>query len=85
MLAGPERSLEGAKRKDQPTSTRGGFGPGVCWVRSGSVLLGLFHAIARDVQLEDEAVVDQAVYGGGRGHWVLEYALPLGDRQIAGQ
>ncbi len=46
--------------------------------------LSLLNTIARDVQLEDDAVVHQAVNGRSRRHRVFENAFPFGKRQIAG-
>ena len=51
----------------------------------GSFLLRLFDAIARNIQFQDDAVVDQSVDSGGRGHRVFEDSFPLGKRQVAGQ
>jgi len=61
-----------------PYNINGGAGaPGVGSHVSGSVLLDLLHAVVGDVQLKDDAVVDQAVDGGCRGHRILDDALPL--------
>ena len=46
--------------------------------------LGLLDAVARDVQFENDAVMHQAINGGGGRHWVFEDAFPFGKRQIAG-
>ena len=48
------------------------------------ILLGLLRPVARDVQLDDHAVVYQAVDGGRRHHGVLEDAFPFRECQIAG-
>jgi hypothetical protein len=45
--------------------------------RLGFCFLGLLDSIARDVQLENHAVVHQAVNGRRRRHGVLEDAFPL--------
>lgn len=44
-----------------------------------------FEAVAGHVEFEDDAVVDQAVDGGGRGHSILEDLLPFAERQVACQ
>src|SRR3954451_2872332 len=38
---------------------------------------GLFDSVARDVELEDDAVVDQAVNGCCRGHGIFENSFPF--------
>src|SRR4051794_38015563 len=45
---------------------------------------GLFDSVARDVELEDDAVVDKAVNHCCRGHGMFEDSFPFGERQIAG-
>jgi hypothetical protein len=47
--------------------------------------LGLFQAVAGDVQLQYHAVVDQPVDRGGRRHGVFEDLLPFPERQVARQ
>lgn len=48
------------------------------------LLLGLFDAIALQVQFQDHAVVYKPVDRGSGRHWVLEDRFPLRERQIAG-
>lgn len=45
----------------------------------------LFKAIAGDIQLQDDAMMHEAIDGSRGGHRVLEYLLPLAERQVAGQ
>ena len=45
---------------------------------------GLFDSVARDVEHEDNAVVNQAINGRCRGHRIFEDPFPFGERQIAG-
>jgi hypothetical protein len=45
---------------------------------------GLFDSVARDVEFEDDTVVDQAVNRCCRGHGIFENSFPFGERQIAG-
>ena len=47
-----------------------------------TVLLGHSGAVARDVEFQDDRVVDHPVDGRRRGHWVGEDVLPLGEDQI---
>ncbi len=46
--------------------------------------IGLLDAVARNVRLENDAVVHQAVDGRGGRHRIFEDAFPLGERQVAG-
>ena len=48
-------------------------------------LLGGFDPVAGDVELEDDAVMDQAVDGRGGGHRVFEDLFPLAEGQVAGE
>lgn len=41
-------------------------------------LFSLFHPVAGDVQLNDDAVMHQAVDGRGRGHRVFKDGFPFG-------
>ena len=45
--------------------------------------LGLLDAVARDVQLEDDAVVHEAVNRSRGSHRVFEDTFPLRERQVA--
>ena len=47
-------------------------------------LLGLLDWVARDVELENHAVMNKPVDRGRRGHRVLEDPFPLGKGQVAG-
>lgn len=49
------------------------------------VTLRFLEAVAGDVQFKDDAVVYEAVDGGGRGHGILEDLLPFAERQVARQ
>ena len=40
---------------------------------------GLIGALGAAAELKDDGVVDEAVDGGGRGHGILEDALPLSE------
>ena len=51
--------------------------------RSRLVLLRLLESIARDIELQDDAVVHEPVDHRGRRHGVLEDLLPFRERQIA--
>ncbi len=42
-------------------------------------MLGVLQSVAGHVQLQDHAVVDQAIDGGGRRHGILEDLLPLAE------
>src|ERR1044071_5775737 len=46
-------------------------------------LLGVLHPVARNVQLDDDAVMYQPVDRGRRHHRVFEDRFPFGERQIA--
>ena len=46
--------------------------------------LGLLDSVARDVELENYAVMNKPVDRGRRGHRVLEDPFPLGKGQVAG-
>ena len=48
------------------------------------VSFGLLEAVAGQIQLQDDAVVHEAVYCRRGGHRIFEYLLPLGERQVAG-
>ena len=47
-------------------------------------LLGCIGAVARDVKLQDDGVMDHPVDGRGGGHGIGEDALPLGEDQVGG-
>ena len=47
-------------------------------------LLGCIGAVARDVKLQDDGVMDHPVDGRGGGHGVGEDALPLREDQVGG-
>ena len=47
-------------------------------------LFGLLGPDAWTVELEDDGMVDDAVDGGGGGHWVFEDLVPLAEDQVAG-
>ena len=51
--------------------------------RSRLVLLRLLESIARNVELQDDAVVHEPVDRRGRRHGVFEDFLPFRERQIA--
>ena len=47
-------------------------------------LLGCIGAVAGDVKLQDDGVMDHPVDGRGGGHGVGEDVLPLGEDQVGG-
>src|SRR4051812_12513662 len=47
-------------------------------------LLGLLDSIARDVEFEDHAMMNQAIDRRRRGHRIFEDPLPFRERQVAG-
>ena len=67
---------------------------GLCWLRTTRLLAGLLgftsplcfgQPVTAYVQLQDHAVVNETVDRGRGGHRVLEYLLPLAEREIARQ
>src|ERR1019366_2301105 len=48
------------------------------------ILLGVLHPVARDVQLDDHAMMHQPVNGCRRHQGVFEDGFPFRERQIAG-
>src|SRR5712672_4407437 len=60
------------------------LGRGGCGASLGGALgLCLIDADAGSGHLEDHAVVDDAVDGGGGGHRILEDPVPLAEHQVA--
>lgn len=53
---------------------------GLCLSNLG--LLCCLHPVAGDIQLQDDAVVNEAVDGRRRDHRVLEDHVPLRERQV---
>ncbi len=47
------------------------------------VLLGLFNSVTRDIEFENDAVMNEAVDRSRCRHWIFEYRFPLGERQVA--
>ncbi len=47
-------------------------------------LLECFQSIAGQVELQDHAVMHDAIYGGGCGHRILEDAFPVAEGEVAG-
>src|ERR1700694_4760101 len=44
------------------------------------ILLGLFHAVTRDVQFQDHAVMYQTIDRRRRGHRILEDSVPFREQ-----
>jgi len=84
---GPPKAEGGAQRRSGPTRHLLFSCRSECFIRL--LLLLCFGTIARFVafcvrhskagyvELQNHTVVHQSVYGGGRGHWVLEDRFPL--------
>jgi hypothetical protein len=51
---------------------------------SSLILLAVFQAITWDIKLQDNAVMNKPVYGGGCSHRVFKYLLPLGEWKVTG-
>jgi hypothetical protein len=49
------------------------------------IILRLLQPVAGDVELDDDAVVNEAVDGCGCGHGIFEDSFPFGKGKIAGQ
>lgn len=50
-----------------------------------TVLLRLLHALARDVEFQDHAVMSQTIDSRGRGHGIFEDLILSRKRQPTGQ
>src|SRR4051812_43662278 len=48
------------------------------------IFLGVLHAVAGYIQLDDHAVMHQPIDRGRRHHGVFKDGFPFGERQIAG-